>query len=121
MTTESTNGDRPIEDILDTIGDNRARTILAAISREPRAVNDLADDLGFARSTIYQRLDELEHYDLVTTENRIAEDGNHYQVFRCNFESTVISLEGDEYDVRIFRRENLPGRFTDLWDDLSRR
>lgn len=120
MTSESAENNTPIEEILDTIGDPRARTILASISREPRPVGELAEDLGYARSTIYQRLDELEEHDLVTPENRIAPDGNHYQVFKCNFESTVISLEGDEYDVRIFRRENLPGRFTDLWDDLSR-
>lgn len=120
MTKDDSEDDRTIEEILDTIGDPRARTILAAISREPRSVDALADDLEIARSTIYNRLHELEDYNLVTGENRISNDGNHYQVFTCNFESTVISLEGDEYDVRIFRKENLPSRFSDLWDDLGR-
>lgn len=118
--TKDISEDESIEEILDTIGDPRARTVLAAISREPRSVGALTEDLDLGRSTIYQRLNELEEYDLVTVENRISSDGNHYQVFKCNFESTIISLEDDEYDVRIFRKENLPSRFTDLWDDLSR-
>lgn len=120
MTESNPSEDKSIEEILDTIGDPRARTILAAVSREPGRVNDLAGDLDLAPSTVYRRLNELADHDLVTSETRIAKDGNHYQVFRCNFESTVISLEGDEYDVRIFRRENLPSRFDQLWDDLSR-
>jgi hypothetical protein len=40
-------------------------------------------------------------------------------VFECNFNSTVISLDDDEYNVRIYREDNLPDRFSDLWDDLS--
>jgi len=111
--------DPSVEDILDTIGDPRARQLLAEISREPRSAHELADDLDYAPSTVYRRLDDLEEYDLVTSETRIAEDGNHYQVFECNFESTIVSLEDDEYDIHIFRKENLPDRFNQLWDDLS--
>jgi len=46
----------------------------------------------------------------------VADDGNHYKVYESNFESTVISLEEDEYRVRIYREENLPDRFSQLWD-----
>lgn len=108
-----------VEDILDMIGDARARDVLAEVSQDPRSAHELADDLGFAPSTVYRRLDELEEHSLVTSETRIAKDGNHYQVFTCNFESTIVSLDDDEYDVRIFRKENLPSRFNDLWDELS--
>lgn len=111
---------RSVEEILDMIGDPRAREILISISREPRSANDLADELGYAASTVYRRLDDLEEQDLVTSETKIARDGNHFQEYRCNFESTLISIDDDEYEVRIFRRDNLPDRFSQLWDDLSR-
>jgi predicted transcriptional regulator len=111
--------ERSIEDVLDTIGDQHARTVLAAISREPRSAKELSEVCDLSLPTIYRRLEILEEHDLVTERTTVAEDGNHYNVYECNFDSTVIRLEDDEYDVRIYRRENLPDRFTRLWDDLG--
>jgi len=111
--------DRSIEDILDTIGDQHARTVLAAISREPRSAKELAEECDLSLPTIYRRLEILEEHDLVTEQTAVAEDGNHYNIYECNFDSTVIQLEDEEYKVRIYRKENLPDRFTRLWDDLS--
>lgn len=112
--------DSSVEAILDTIGNAQARTVLAAISREPRSALELAEDLDISRSSVYRRLDDLVAYDLVKEETRVADDGNHYTVFECNFNSTLVSLEDDEYDVRIFREEDLPDRFAELWDELGR-
>jgi DNA-binding transcriptional ArsR family regulator len=111
--------ERSIEDVLDTIGDQHARTVLAAISREPRSAKELSEVCDLSLPTIYRRLEILEEHDLVTERTTVAEDGNHYNVYECNFDSTVIRLEDDEYDVRIYRKENLPDRFTKLWDDLG--
>ena len=111
--------ERSIEDVLDTIGDQHARTVLAAISREPRSAKELSEVCDLSLPTIYRRLELLEAHDLVVERTAVAEDGNHYNVYECNFDSTVIRLEDDEYDVRIYRKENLPDRFTQLWDDLG--
>jgi len=111
--------DRPIEEVLDTIGDEYAREILAAVSMKARSAKELADELDLSLPTVYRRIEVLEEHDLITSKTLVAEDGNHYQVYECNFDSTVIRLEDDEYDVRIYRRENLPDRFSSLWDDLS--
>jgi DNA-binding HxlR family transcriptional regulator len=111
--------DRHIEDILDTIGDQHARTVLAAISREARSAKELAEKCDLSLPTIYRRLELLQDHDLIVERTTVAEDGNHYNVYECNFDSTVIQLEDDEYKVRIYRRENLPDRFSRLWDDLG--
>lgn len=110
--------DRRIEDILDTIGDEHARGVLAAISREPKSAKNLAEECDLSLPTVYRRIEMLEEYDLVTDETLVADDGNHYKIYKSNFESTVISLEDDEYKVRIYREENLPDRFSQLWDEL---
>ena len=110
--------DRSIEDILDTIGDQHAREVLAAISREPKSAKDLAEECDLSLPTVYRRIEMLDEYDLVTDQTLVADDGNHYKVYESNFESTVISLEEDQYRVRIYREENLPDRFSQLWDDL---
>jgi predicted transcriptional regulator len=110
--------DRRIEDILDTIGDQHARRVLAAISREPKSAKELAEECDLSLPTVYRRIEMLDEYDLVTDRTLVADDGNHYKVFESNFESTVISLEDDEYKIRIYRTENLPDRFGQLWDEL---
>ena len=111
--------ERPIEEILDAIGDPKARIVLAAISKKRRSAKELSEDLGMSQATVYRRLETLSEHDLIKSQTLVAEDGNHYDEFECNFNSTIISLEGDEYDVRIFREENLPDRFNQLWDDLA--
>jgi predicted transcriptional regulator len=111
--------DKPIEEILDTIGDEHARSVLAAISGEPHSAKELAEECDLSLPTVYRRLEILEEYDLVTDRTLVADDGNHYKVYESNFESTVISLEDDEYKVRIYRKGNLPDRFSQLWDDLN--
>ena len=110
--------DRSIEEVLDTIGDQHARRVLAAISREPKSAKELADECDLSLPTVYRRIEILEEHDLVKDRTLVAEDGNHYKVYESNFESTVISLEDDEYRVRIYREENLPDRFSQLWDEL---
>ena len=111
--------ERRIEDVLNTIGDEHARTVLAAISRQPRPAKELAEECELSLPTIYRRLELLQEHDLVRESTAVAEDGNHYSVYECNFDSTVIRLEDDEYQVRIYRTENVPDRFSKLWDELA--
>jgi len=111
--------DRTIEEVLDTIGDQHARAVLASISRESKSAKELAEACDLSLPTVYRRIELLEEHDLVTDRTRVADDGNHYKVYESNFESTVISLEDDEYKVRIYREDNLPDRFSQLWDELS--
>lgn len=110
----------PVEEILDTIGDDHARQILAAVSRESRTAKELADHCDISLPTVYRRLELLEENDLVASINEVDENGNEYHLYESDFESTVISLtDDDEYEVRIYRSENLPERFTQLWDELG--
>ena len=118
--TRGVGEERPIERVLDTIGDEKARDVLAAVSEEPRSARELGESLDMSLPTVYRRIETLEENDLVRSETYVAEDGNHYDVYESNFDSTVIRLENEQYDVRIYRKENVPDRFASLWNDLSR-
>ena len=113
--------EQSIEEILDTIGDEHARRVLAAISREPRSAKELSEECDLSLPTVYRRIEMLNQYNLVKDQTLVADDGNHYEIYESNFDSTVIRLEDDtgEYDIRIYRKENVPDRFASLWDDLS--
>lgn len=118
----SSSDDEPsIEEILETIGDQRARSILATLSQEPHSAKELTERLEYSTATVYRRLNLLEEHDLVESQTVVADDGNHYQVYKCTFDSTVIRLHDDEYNVRIFRADNLPDRFANVWEELSPR
>lgn len=112
--------ERPIEEILDMMGDQHARQVLIALSQEELSAKDLRDETELSLPTIYRRIEMLKEHDLVGEKTIVAEDGNHYRVFECTFDSTLIRLSDDEFDIRIYRTENLPARFESLWDDLSR-
>ena len=112
-------GESSIETVLDTIGDKYAREVLLEICREPQSAKELAAELDHSLQTVYRRIDILEANELITSQIQIEKDGNHHQVYDSNFDSVLISMEDDDYDVRIYRRDDLPERFGDLWDDLS--
>lgn len=109
---------RVIEDILKTLGDEQARTILAAISQDSQSAKELADNLDFSLTTVYRRLELLEENELITARTELADDGNHYKVYECNFSKTVISLDDGEYEVQVFREQSPPERLADIWDEL---
>jgi predicted transcriptional regulator len=111
--------EEPIEEILDTIGDKEARRVLASISQDARSAKELADMLDLSLPTVYRRLELLQEHDLAKSRTLVGENGNHYKVFECNFDATVISLDEDVYNVRIYRTDNLPERFSSLWDELG--
>ncbi|WP_257297891.1 helix-turn-helix domain-containing protein [Haloarchaeobius sp. FL176] len=112
--------ERPIEEILDTIGDETAREVLAAVSEEPRSAKEVAEFCDLSLPTVYRRIEMLKEHELISSETLVARDGNHYDAFKSNFDATVIRLKEDEYDIRIYRKENLPDRFSSLWDELGR-
>lgn len=112
--------DRSVEEILYTMGDPDARDVLATICRESRSARDIATMLDHSLQTVYRRIDLLEEHGLVTSQIQIAGDGNHHRVFEAAFDNVHISVEDETYDVRIYQRENMPDRFTQLWSELSR-
>lgn len=79
--------------------------LLEAAAAEPQSAKQLAERCGMSLPTVYRRLELLQEHALVTERTEVAEDGNHYSVYECNFESTVITLDEDSYDVTVYRRE----------------
>ena len=116
---EQESGEESIEEILDTIGDEMARRVLIALSEDPQSAKELAETCEMSLPTVYRRVDVLMDNGLITEETVVAEDGNHFKEYRCNFDSTLISLGDEKFDVEIYRQENLPDRFSELWDELG--
>ena len=114
-------GDGLSEAVLDTIGDERTRTVLAAIAHEPGSVSDLTEQLNLSEATIYRRIDTLEEHGLVAERTLVADDGNHYSVYWSDFSGTVVALDGDEYTVHVLREGELPDALSEFREELSNR
>ena len=112
--------DSSVEGVLEALGDAEARRILATINPEPLSAKEIGERLDLSLPTVYRRLDMLESLDLVAARTLIAENGNHYKVFECNFESTIVTLEDEEFDVEVAHQETLPERFSSLWDEFGK-
>lgn len=110
---------RSVEKVLDTIGDEYARDVLAMICDKAYSAQEIVDHLDHSENTVYRRINTLKEHDLVETNTKIVADGNHYQVHEAAFDSVVISVDDEEYDLEIYRRGELPDQFASLWDDLA--
>jgi DNA-binding transcriptional ArsR family regulator len=95
--------DASVGAVLDTIGDERAREVLARIHDEPRSAKALASACDLSLPTVYRRIEMLEECDFVTHHTLVAEDGNHYNVYESNFRRTVVTLDDGGYRVRVHR------------------
>lgn len=112
-------GEQSVDAVLDTIGDERTRTVLAAIAREPGSVKELTERLDLSRTTVYRRVETLQEHELVAERTLVADDGNHYNVYWSDFKGTMVTLDGDGYGVRVIRDDDLD-RLTQFLDALSK-
>lgn len=95
-------------EVLDTLGDEHTRTVLAALNREPHSVKELVETCDLSQPTIYRRLQLLQEHDLITEWPTITDAGTQCRVYESTFDRTVVALTDDEYTVRIHRREHPP-------------
>lgn len=109
----------PGEYVLNDIGDPSSRDILARIGRGTCSAKQISTDLELSLPTVYRRTTLLEDHGLVDSRLELGHKGDQFKVYQTTFDCVIISVESDEYDVGIYRQEDLSSRFLDLWDELG--
>jgi DNA-binding transcriptional ArsR family regulator len=66
---------KPTEELLDTIGDEMARRVLIAVSKNPQSAKGLAETCDMSLPTVYRRVDVLMDHGLITEQTAVADDG----------------------------------------------
>lgn len=105
-------------DILTLLGDEYVQSILVATTTTPKSAKELSDELGTARSTIYERTEQLVAHDLLVERTRIVDDGSHHSVYEANVEHLDIDLDDGRFQVSVETRDTPASRFTNLWSDI---
>lgn len=108
------------EDVVDLIGDDYVRTILAETREGPKSVEALSEACDADPSTIYRRVERLRTAGLLTDQQRLDPGGHHYKEYDATLSAVYVYVEPDGYRVEIDRpeehEEEPADRFTDLYE-----
>lgn len=110
--------DAPPADVFALLDDEYARGILRATKRKPMPARQLATELDASRSTVYQRIEQLQALDLLDESTEVDPDGHHRSVYEAQLERIIVDLTEDELSVTVARRDHPADRFTSIWEDL---
>lgn len=111
-------GNERSDELLELVGEERVREILAATSREPMSAKDLSDECDVALSTIYRRVEEMLDFDLLVERTQIEPDGSHHSVYEANIDHLDVDIDDGTIDVDVRVREDAAERFSRIWSDI---
>lgn len=106
------------DELLELLGQERIRQVLAATSREPMSAKELSDECDVALSTIYRRAEEMVDHDLLVERTQVEPDGSHHSVFAANIEHLDVDIDDGAIEVSVRVREDAARRFSRIWSDI---
>ncbi|WP_336022189.1 ArsR/SmtB family transcription factor [Halobellus salinisoli] len=105
-------------DVFALLDDEYARGILRATNGKPMPARQLAEELDASRSTVYQRIEQLQAVDLLIESTDLSPNGHHRSVYEAQLDRIVVELTEDDFEVTVTRRDHPADRFTDIWENL---
>jgi predicted transcriptional regulator len=106
------------DELLELLGQERVRQILAVTSREPKSAKELSEECDVALSTIYRRVEEMVASDLLVERTEIESDGSHHSVYEANVDHLDVDIDDGTVEVNVHVRENAAQRFSRIWSDI---
>lgn len=100
------------ETLMAVLGDEYARAILAAASREPRSVRAMSEEIGASKATVYRRVDTLLNHGFLVEYTQTNSTGAHYTVYEANLSQVRLGLADGRYEVSIRTADDVPGGLT---------
>jgi predicted transcriptional regulator len=118
--------DWALDEVLDLLSDEYARSILAATSVEPMSANQLSEQCDASLPTVYRRIEWLQEYDLIEAQTRVELSGNHHKVYSATLAEFSMELDDGSYEGTIERtsradfleEEDTADRLTRMWENL---
>lgn len=90
--------DRPDPDtgtVVELLGDECAREVLAAVADEATSGRAIAEATSLSRPTVYRRLDRLEDAGFLEVTMEVRRDGNHRRQFRSTLDSATVAFDDE--------------------------
>ncbi len=84
--------------LLDTLGNEHARAVLAAVFNDPCSVDEITARIDASQPTVYRQIDSLHSLGLLI-ERRGYEDGTHYQTYEASLDTVKLQLGEDGFEI----------------------
>jgi DNA-binding response OmpR family regulator len=86
--------DDTASDVLDALGDEKARRCCAVINGDAKSAREIANLTGYSLPTVYRRLNTLRQAGLIESRTQIDPGGDHYEAFTTVAERVTVDLDG---------------------------
>lgn len=104
--------------LLELLGNKNTREILEAASEDALSVSALSNKCDMSLTSVYRYVEQLAEHELLESEVRLDEDGNHYQVYNTRFKAGFIYLEDKAIKEDICRDTDDADRLIWVWKKL---
>lgn len=111
-------GEPESEQVLDLLADDYAREILAYLSKQPMLVEELGEKCDGSKSTIYDRVDQLQSVGLVSENLQIDPQGHHRKQYETILNAVLVTFADGQYEVQLEIEEDAPDRFARMWGNI---
>jgi predicted transcriptional regulator len=91
----------PAEELLELLGDEYTRRVLAALIDQPRTGRELIDATGASKATVYRRLDSLQEAGFVESVTKLDPDGHHCSKFFAVVDQVDFEFGPGGFDVTL--------------------
>lgn len=109
----------PDDELLETLVDSTARTILAALG-SAKTAREVCEEKDLPSSTVYRKLDRLVEAGLVEESTRVSLDGKHASEYERRFEDVMLHVTEDEgFEVVIVDNDDPADRLANLWSAVA--
>ena len=88
-------------ELLEMLGDEYTRRVLAAVTERPRSGREVMDAADVSKATAYRRLGDLADAGLVDSQMVFDPDGHHHEQFHAVVESVAIDFGADGVDISL--------------------
>jgi len=114
-------GDIDSRTVLDALGDEICRTLIAALA-EPRTASELSERCDVPLSTTYRKLESLVDAGLLEERTEVRSDGHHTTRYVRAFEGVAVSVDGsDTLSVAVSRSPtDAGGKLATLWSEVRK-
>jgi DNA-binding response OmpR family regulator len=86
--------DDTANEVLDALGDEKARRCCGVLTDEARSAREVADLTGYSLPTVYRRLNTLRQAELIESQTQIDPGGDHYETFTTVTDRITVDLDG---------------------------
>ena len=105
-------------ELLELLGEERVRQILAATSREPLSAKELSEECDVALSTIYRQVEDMIAADLLVEQTQLESDGSHHSIYEANIDHLDVDIADGTIEISVHVREDAAQRFSRIWRDI---